>query len=107
MGKEQVLIIVNEAHDDLLARKLKFLMSKQFDDLTRYLGGLQNQSAMEHMIRCREIDMKFERDKDAAIKAGLPQVELEETLQKLTAAKNLEKGLSQQKMDKDRKEEES
>ena len=80
MGKEQVLIIVNEAHDDLLARKLKFLMSKQFDDLTRYLGGLQNQSAMEHMIRCREIDMKFERDKDAAIKAGLPQIELEETL---------------------------
>jgi len=27
-GKEQALIVVNEAHDDLLERKLKILMSK-------------------------------------------------------------------------------
>ena len=39
-GKEQALIVVNEAHDDLLERKLKILMSKQFSDLTKYLGSM-------------------------------------------------------------------
>lgn len=41
-GKEKGLIMVNEAHDDLLKRKLKILMSKQFSDLTKYLGTMQN-----------------------------------------------------------------
>lgn len=53
-GKEQALIIVNEANDDLLARKLKILMSKQFSDLTKYLGSMQNKLMMEHMIRARK-----------------------------------------------------
>ena len=53
-GKEQALIIVNEANDDLLARKLKLLMSKQFSDLTKYLGSMQNKLMMEHMIRARK-----------------------------------------------------
>jgi len=57
-GKEQALIVVNEAHDDLLERKLKILMSKQFGDLTKYLGSMQNKLAMEHMIRCRKVEMK-------------------------------------------------
>jgi len=39
-GKEKGLIMVNEAHDDLLKRKLKILMSKQFSDLTKYLGTM-------------------------------------------------------------------
>ena len=54
-GKEQALIMVNEAHDDLLAKKLKILMSKQFFDLSKYLVSLQSELAMEHMIRNREI----------------------------------------------------
>ena len=54
-GKEQALIMVNEAHDDLLAKKLKILMSKQFFDLSKYLVSLQSELAMEHMIRTREI----------------------------------------------------
>jgi len=41
-GKEKALVMVNETHDDLLKRKLKILISKQFGDLTKYLGTLQN-----------------------------------------------------------------
>jgi len=41
-GKEKGLIMVNEAHDDLLKRKLKILISKQFSDLTKYLGTMSN-----------------------------------------------------------------
>jgi len=54
-GKEKALVMVNEAYDDLLKRKLKILMSKQFSDLTKYLGTMQSQVAMEHMIRTRQI----------------------------------------------------
>ena len=66
-GKEQALIVVNEAHDDLLERKLKILISKQFGDLTKYLGSMQNKLSMEHLIRARKVEMKYERDKEAAI----------------------------------------
>lgn len=66
-GREQALIMVNEAHDDLLAKKLKILMSKQFFDLSKYLVGLQSELAMDHMVRKREIDLKFEADKEAII----------------------------------------
>jgi len=59
-GKEQALIVINESADDLLERKLKILMSKQFGDLTKYLGSMQNKLAMEEMIRSRKIEMKNE-----------------------------------------------
>jgi len=39
-NKEQALVLINEAHDDLLERKIKVLMSKQFYDMTKSLGTL-------------------------------------------------------------------
>jgi len=32
--------LINEVEDDLLAKKLKILMSKEFFDLTKYLGTM-------------------------------------------------------------------
>lgn len=101
-GKEQALIVVNEAHDDLLERKLKILMSKQFGDLTKYLGSMHNKLAMEHMIRCRKIEMKQERDKEAAISSGMSEEALADKLQMIAAERDLELQLSQQQMDRDR-----
>ena len=94
-GKEQALIVVNEAHDDLLARKLKILMSKQFGDLTKYLGSMQNKLAMEHMIRARKVEMKYERDKESAISAGMTEEALADKLQMIAAERDLELQLSQ------------
>lgn len=105
-GKEQALIVVNEAHDDLLERKLKILMSKQFGDLTKYLGSMHNKLAMEHMIRSRKIEMKYERDKDTALNAGMAEEALADKLQMLAAERDLELQLSQQQMDRDREERE-
>ena len=101
-GKEQALIVVNEAHDDLLERKLKILMSKQFGDLTKYLGSMQNKLAMEHMIRARKVEMKYERDKESAISAGMTEEALADKLQMIAAERDLELQLSQQQMDRDR-----
>jgi len=105
-GKEQALIVVNEAHDDLLERKLKILMSKQFGDLTKYLGSMQNQLMMEHMIRARKLEMKFENEKEAAIHAGMSEGDLADRLQMLAASRDLEINLSEQKLQRDKEERE-
>lgn len=89
-GKEQALIVVNEAQDDLLERKLKILMSKQFNDLTKFLGSAQNKLAMENMIRIRKAELNFERDKDVAINAGMPESQLADKLYMLAASRDLE-----------------
>lgn len=106
-GKEKGLIMVNEAHDDLLKRKLKILMSKQFSDLTKYLGTMQNQVSMEHMIRVRQIKMKFENDKETAIQKGLSPDELESTINRLAAARDFEIQKSAEQMERDRVDRES
>ena len=106
-GKEKALVMVNETHDDLLKRKLKILMSKQFSDLTKYLGTMQNQLSMEHMIRQRQINMKYEDDKEAAIKQGLPPEELEKIFSKLGAKRDFEIEQSKEKMERERVEKES
>jgi len=105
-GKEEALIVVNEAYDDLLERKLKILMSKQFSDLTMYLGSMNNKIAMEIMIRNRKIELKFRGLKDAALKEELPEAELAERLQMIEAEKDLEIQLSNQKGKRDREERE-
>jgi hypothetical protein len=46
-------------------------MSKQFFDLTKYLGTLQSQAGMEHMMRVREIKMAFEKDKQELVDEGI------------------------------------
>lgn len=84
-GKEQALIIVSEAYDDLIDRKLKILMSKQFSDLTMYLGSMQNKVTMEQMIRNRKIEMNFKADKDKALREGLSEDSLADKLQMLEA----------------------
>lgn len=97
---------MNEAHDDLLERKLKILMSKQFSDLTKYLGSMQNKVTMEHMIRARKIEIKFKNDKDRAVKEGMTDEDLAEKIQILEAERDLELQLSEQKMNRDREERE-
>lgn len=76
-NKEQALILINEVEDDLLAKKLKVLMSKQFFDLTKYLGTLQTEVGMQHMIRVRNIKMAFEKDKQDLIDEGISGEKLE------------------------------
>lgn len=45
-GKEQALVLINETQDELLSKKLKILMSKQFFDLSKYLSSLQAEIGM-------------------------------------------------------------
>ena len=37
---EQALILVNEAGDDMLKKRLKMLINKQFFELEKYLGTM-------------------------------------------------------------------
>mmetsp|Transcript_4563 Transcript_4563/g.6039 ORF Transcript_4563/g.6039 Transcript_4563/m.6039 type:complete len:195 (-) Transcript_4563:1484-2068(-) len=105
-GKEEALIVVNEAFDDLLERKLKILMSKQFSDLTMYLGSMNKKAATEQMIRDRKIELKFKALKDTTLREQLPEAELAEKLQIMEAEKELELQLSSQKGNHDREERE-
>ena len=70
-GKEQALVLINETQDDMLAKKLKILMSKQFFDLSKYLATLQAEIAIELQIKTAEIKANFEQKKDALINSGL------------------------------------
>lgn len=55
-GNEKGLILIDQAHDALLDRKLQILMSKQFFELSKYIGTLQSQIALDRMIRVKEIE---------------------------------------------------
>ena len=70
-GKEQALVLINETQDDMLAKKLKILMSKQFFDLSKYLATLQAEIAIELQIKTAEIKANFEQKKEALINSGL------------------------------------
>ncbi len=83
-GKEQGLIMVAEAHDEILARKLKILQSKQFFDLSKYLGTLHTQVGMEQMIKMREGKLRFDQMREAAY-LQLEGSALEDTLVKIDA----------------------
>ena len=103
-GKEQTLIMVNEAHEDLLDKKLKVMRSKQFFDLSKQLTALQGKLAMEHMIRKREIDMKFEQDKEGIIQEGLTGSQLDDAIERLGAEKEFDIAESQRKLTTEQKE---
>ena len=89
-NKEQALIMMNEAHDDLLDKKLKVMRSKQFFDLSKQLTALQSKLSMEHMIRKREIDMKFEQDKEGIIQEGLTGSQLDDAIERLGAERDFD-----------------
>ena len=55
-GNEKGLILIDQAHDALLDRTLQILMSKQFFELSKYIGTLQSQIALDRMIRVKEIE---------------------------------------------------
>lgn len=82
-NKEQALILINEVENEMLAKKLRILMSKQFYDLTKYLTTLQSQVGLSHQMRVREIKMAFDRDKQDLIEKGITGGELETEIAKL------------------------
>jgi len=57
---------------------------------------MHNKIAMEHMIRARKIEVKYERDKESAISSGMAEEALADKLQMIAAERDLELQLSQQ-----------
>ena len=106
-NKEQALILIHEVEDDLLAKKLKILMSKQFFDLTKYLGTFQSQAGLEHMMRVREIKMAFEKDKQDLVDEGINGDKFDFEVNKLRAQMETEMLISAEKMKRDQIEKES
>lgn len=64
---EQGLVLIAETYDEVIARKLKILHSKQFFDLSKYLGTLHTQVGFEQMIKLKEHNMQFESLKEQAM----------------------------------------
>lgn len=57
-------------------------MSKQFFELSKYIGTLQSQVALDRMIRVKEIEDLINRKKDNLIKT-MQGSQLEDALAKL------------------------
>ena len=83
-GKEHVLLLVGEAFDEILARKCKILTSKQFFDLSKYLGTLHTQVGMEQMIKMREGKLRSDQMRET-VYLQLEGKDLEDNLAKIDA----------------------
>jgi hypothetical protein len=105
-GNEKGLILIDQSHDELLARKLKILVSKQFFELSKALTTLQSQIALDRMIKAKEIDADHQRKKGQLV-ATLRGQALEDELAKLQAEKHLEHSLVDDKLRQDHLEKES
>ena len=46
---DMAVLLVNQASNDLLEKRLRLLINKQFFELEKYLGTLYNQMALERM----------------------------------------------------------
>jgi len=46
---DKAVLLVNQATNDLLEKRLRLLINKQFFELEKYLGTLYNQLALERM----------------------------------------------------------
>jgi len=72
-------------------------MSKQFFELSKYIGTLQSQIALDRMIRVKQIEDMINKKKDNLIKT-LQGGQLEDALAKLQAEKQLELSLIEDKL---------
>jgi len=106
-GREQALIMIDQAHNDLLDQKQKILKSKQFFDLSKNLNALQDQMNREFLIRKKEIDFKYEGEKDELINQGVSEQELEEKMKGAKAKKAIDDENNQKQMEEDSKVKES
>jgi len=68
---------------------------------------MNSQVAMEHMIRTRQLQMKFENDKDAAIKSGMSAEDLEQKINQLAAARDFDIQKSEERMEREKVEREA
>eukprot|EP00347_Sterkiella_histriomuscorum_P005935 403354701 len=103
---EQALIMVNEAGDDMLKKRLKMLINKQFFELQKYLGALYTQSAMDKLIAKEKIKEKYKVLEEEAY-ATLSNDKLQARLNSLKEEQHLELGMVDMQIDKDEKEKEA
>ena len=59
---------------------------------------------MQHMIRARKQEVKFEKEKEEAMNSGQSESALADILESLEAARDLELEISLQKLETDREE---
>jgi hypothetical protein len=105
-GNEKGLILIDQSHDELLARKGKILVSKQFFELSKYLATLQQQIALDRMIKTKEIEAEHQKKKGKLV-GSLRGQALEDELAKLQAEKHLEHSLIDDKLRQEHLEKES
>jgi len=105
-GNEKGLILIDQAHDALLDRKLKILMSKQFFELSKYIGTLQSQIALDRMIEVKQIEESIKKKKEK-LHELYKGASLEDEIGKLMAEKQLELQLLEDKLKNQQLEEDS
>ena len=63
---DQAILLINQTSNDLLEKKLRLLISKQFFEVEKYLGTLYNQTALQAMSAKEETRLRFKQSEEEA-----------------------------------------
>lgn len=63
---DKAILLVNQSSNDLLEKKLRLLINKQFFELEKYLGTLYNQTALESMAAKEQCRGRFKLAEEEA-----------------------------------------
>ena len=69
--KQEALVLVNQLYDASQDIMLKALINKDFEDFTNIMGNMETKTASEHMIRVRETEIAYEKNKEEIIRKGM------------------------------------
>lgn len=63
---DKALLLVNQTANELLEKKLRLLINKQFFELEKYLGTMYNQTALERMAAKEKTRARFKLAEEEA-----------------------------------------
>ncbi len=63
---DKALLLINQTSNELLEKKLRLLINKQFFELEKYLGTMYNQTALEKMAAKEKCRSRFKSAEEEA-----------------------------------------
>lgn len=65
-ASDQAILLINQASNDMIEKKLRLLISKQFFEVEKYLGTLYNQTALQTMAAKEETRLRYKQSEEEA-----------------------------------------
>jgi len=65
-ASDQAILLINQASNEMIEKKLRLLISKQFFEVEKYLGTLYNQTALQTMAAKEETRLRYKQSEEEA-----------------------------------------